>query len=121
MSKPRAIASASFTMALGTLSEDELLHALLRLAIEHMTDAIRRISIGEGYDPADHALLAFGGAGPQHACAVAESLGIRTILVPQHAGILSAVGLQEAIPERDGGKGIPHEAFADFVGRFPTR
>jgi 5-oxoprolinase (ATP-hydrolysing) len=84
----------------GVLSEDELLHALLRLAVEHMTDAIRRISIGEGYDPADHALLAFGGAGPQHACAVAESLGIRTILVPQHAGILSAVGLQEAIPER---------------------
>ncbi|MBL9184949.1 MAG: hydantoinase/oxoprolinase family protein [Verrucomicrobiaceae bacterium] len=84
----------------GTLSENELLHALLRLAVEHMTDAIRRISIGEGYDPADHALLAFGGAGPQHACAVAESLGIRTILVPQHAGILSAVGLQEAIPER---------------------
>jgi 5-oxoprolinase (ATP-hydrolysing) len=84
----------------GTQSEEELLHALLRLAVEHMTDAIRRISIGEGYDPADHALLAFGGAGPQHACAVAESLGIRTILVPQHAGILSAVGLQEAIPER---------------------
>jgi len=73
----------------GTLSEDELLQALLRLAVEHMTDAIRRISIGEGYDPADHALLAFGGAGPQHARAVAQSLGIRTILLPQHAGLLS--------------------------------
>jgi len=84
----------------GALSETELLHALLRLAIEHMTDAIRRISIGEGYDPADQALLAFGGAGPQHACAVAEALGMRTILVPEHAGILSAVGLQEAVPER---------------------
>jgi 5-oxoprolinase (ATP-hydrolysing) len=84
----------------GTLSENELLHALLRLAVEHMTDAIRRISIGEGYDPADHALLAFGGAGPQHACAVAESLGVNTILVPEHAGILSAVGLQDAVPER---------------------
>jgi 5-oxoprolinase (ATP-hydrolysing) len=83
----------------GTLSETELLHALLRLAIEHMTNAIRRISIGEGFDPADHALLAFGGAGPQHACAVAESLGMKTILVPEHAGILSAVGLQEAVPE----------------------
>lgn len=82
-----------------TLSEDELLHALLRLAVEHMTDAIRRISIGEGYDPAQHALLAFGGAGPQHACAVAESLGMTTILIPAHAGILSAVGLQEAVPE----------------------
>ncbi len=83
----------------GSLDEPELLHALLRLAIEHMTDAIRRISIGEGYDPADHALLAFGGAGPQHACAVAEALGMQTILVPENAGILSAVGLQEAVPE----------------------
>ena len=84
----------------GSLTETELLHALLRLAVEHMADAIRRISIGEGYDPADHALLAFGGAGPQHACAVAEALGMQTILVPEHAGILSAVGLQEAVPER---------------------
>ncbi len=84
----------------GTGTEAELLQSLLRLAIEHMTDAIRRISIGEGFAPADHALLAFGGAGPQHACAVAESLGMQTILVPEHAGILSAVGLQEAVPER---------------------
>ncbi len=83
----------------GSLTEDELLHALLRLAVEHMTDAIRRISIGEGYDPSDHALLAFGGAGPQHACAVAEALGMNTVLIPEHAGILSAVGLQEAVPE----------------------
>jgi 5-oxoprolinase (ATP-hydrolysing) len=84
----------------GSGTEAELLQSLLRLAIEHMTDAIRRISIGEGFAPADHALLAFGGAGPQHACAVAESLGMQTILVPEHAGILSAVGLQEAVPER---------------------
>lgn len=83
----------------GSLTEDELLQALLRLAVEHMTDAIRRISIGEGYDPSDHALLAFGGAGPQHACAVAEALGMNTVLIPEHAGILSAVGLQEAVPE----------------------
>ncbi|MFC5456902.1 hydantoinase B/oxoprolinase family protein [Prosthecobacter fluviatilis] len=83
-----------------TGTETELLHSLLRLAVEHMTDAIRRISIGEGYAPAEHALLAFGGAGPQHACAVAEALGIQTILVPEHAGILSAVGLQEAVQER---------------------
>lgn len=84
----------------GTGTEADLLHSLMRLAIEHMTDAIRRISIGEGFAPANHALLAFGGAGPQHACAVAESLGMQTILVPEHAGILSAVGLQEAVPER---------------------
>ncbi|WP_395739422.1 hydantoinase B/oxoprolinase family protein [Prosthecobacter sp.] len=84
----------------GSGTEADLLHSLLRLAVEHMTDAIGRISIGEGYAPADHALLAFGGAGPQHACAVAEALGMQTILVPGHAGILSAVGLQEAVPEQ---------------------
>lgn len=82
------------------LSEEELLRQLLALATEHMADAIRRISVLEGYDPAEYALLAFGGAGPQHACDVAERLGIQTILAPHHAGILSAVGLQEALPER---------------------
>ncbi|GEP41803.1 5-oxoprolinase [Brevifollis gellanilyticus] len=103
----------------GALNKVQLLHALLRLAVEHMTDAIRRISIGEGFDPADHALLAFGGAGPQHACAVAESLGMKIILVPGHAGILSAVGLQEAVPEvieeREVRKGL--KEFLEEVGR----
>jgi 5-oxoprolinase (ATP-hydrolysing) len=83
-----------------SLSRDELLLQLLALATERMADAIRKISVLEGYDPADYALLAFGGAGPQHACEVADSLGITTILAPHHAGILSAVGLQEAQPER---------------------
>jgi 5-oxoprolinase (ATP-hydrolysing) len=84
----------------GRLMADELLQACLRLAVEHMAAAIRRISVAEGYDPRDHALLAFGGAGPQHACAVAERLGMTTVLAPQHAGILSAVGLHEAVPEK---------------------
>ncbi|QIF01040.1 hydantoinase B/oxoprolinase family protein [Roseimicrobium sp. ORNL1] len=82
------------------LSREELLKQLLALATEHMADAIRKISVLEGYRPSDYALLAFGGAGPQHACDVAENLGITTILAPHHAGILSAVGLQEALPER---------------------
>ena len=77
----------------------ELLDTLMALAVEHMADAIRKISVAEGYAPQDYALLAFGGAGPQHACAVASKLGISTILVPRHAGILSAVGLHQALPE----------------------
>ncbi|HYF34412.1 MAG TPA: hydantoinase B/oxoprolinase family protein [Prosthecobacter sp.] len=84
----------------GAMTETALLQGCLRLAVEHMADAIRRISVAEGYDPADYALLAFGGAGPQHACAVAERLGIRTILAPLNAGILSAVGLHQALPEK---------------------
>lgn len=82
------------------LDRDAMLAQLLELAVEHMADAIRRISVLEGYDPTAYALLAFGGAGPQHACDVAARLGMKTILVPHHAGILSAVGLQEALLER---------------------
>ena len=81
------------------LSPEELLQALLALAVEHMADAIRKISVAEGYAPQDYALLAFGGAGPQHACAVASKLGISAIIVPRNAGILSAVGLHQAVPE----------------------
>ncbi len=79
---------------------EELLSGLLDIACEHMADAIRRISVAEGYAPSEYALLAFGGAGPQHACAVAGKLGISTILIPRNAGILSAVGLQHAVRER---------------------
>jgi 5-oxoprolinase (ATP-hydrolysing) len=77
-----------------------LLEGCLELADARMADAIRRISVRRGYDPADHALVAFGGAGPQHACAVASRLGMRTVLVPADAGILSAVGLGHAVVER---------------------
>lgn len=84
----------------GGVEEEKLLRDLLALAVEQMADAIRRISVSEGYDPVEYALLAFGGAGPQHACAVAERLGMRTVLVPRQAGILSAVGLDAALPER---------------------
>lgn len=84
----------------GKVDEGVLLSDLLALAVEQMADAIRRISVSEGYEPVEYALLAFGGAGPQHACAVAERLGMRTVLVPRQAGILSAVGLDAALPER---------------------
>jgi len=76
------------------------LAGLLDLAVEQMADAIRTISVREGSDPADYALLAFGGAGPLHACAIAERLGMTTILVPGEAGVLSAYGLECAGIER---------------------
>ncbi|MEA2692937.1 MAG: hypothetical protein QOJ16_2324, partial [Acidobacteriota bacterium] len=79
-----------------------LLQGLLDIADERMADAIRRISLARGYDPADYALVAFGGAGAQHACAVASRLGIRRVLVPEDAGLLSAAGLAAAVVERFG-------------------
>lgn len=77
----------------------ELLQGLLDIAIERMAEAVRRISVREGCDPADYTLVAFGGAGPQHACAIAERLGIQEILVPHHAGLLSAFGASKALEE----------------------
>lgn len=78
----------------------ELLAGLVRIANEHMADAIRTISVREGYRPDEYALVAFGGAGGLHACGIAELLGIQTILYPPDSGLLSARGLREAVPER---------------------
>ncbi|MDN5863858.1 MAG: hydantoinase B/oxoprolinase family protein [Gammaproteobacteria bacterium] len=65
----------------------------LAIAVEHMIAAIRRISIARGHDPVDCVLNVFGGAGGQHACAVADALGIETALLHPLAGVLSALGI----------------------------
>ncbi|MFL6258384.1 MAG: hydantoinase/oxoprolinase family protein [Thermoanaerobaculia bacterium] len=79
---------------------EAVLGGLLDIANERMAEAIRSISLRRGYDPAGHALVAFGGAGAQHACAVAGLLGIGHVLVPADAGLLSALGLGAAVVER---------------------
>ena len=89
----------SIQLERGGNATDQLLGGLLEIANENMTDAIRKISSGEGYDPRDYALVAFGGAGGQHACGIAEKLGISTILFPGDAGLLSAAGLSKAVLE----------------------
>jgi 5-oxoprolinase (ATP-hydrolysing) len=81
-------------------SRDDVLHGFLEIADERMAEAIRRISVREGYDPAEYALVSFGGAGGLHACAVAGRLGIRRILYPADSGLLSAYGLGQAREER---------------------
>ncbi|MES2465603.1 MAG: hydantoinase B/oxoprolinase family protein [Armatimonadota bacterium] len=85
----------------GTVADrDTVLAGLLEIANERMADAIRRISVRHGYDPMEYALLSFGGAGGQHACAVAERLGITTVVVPPDASLLSAWGIGHASIER---------------------
>jgi len=66
-----------------------------------MLRALRVVSVERGHDPRDFALIAFGGAGPLHACALAEELGIGTVLVPAAAGVLSALGLVASDERRD--------------------
>ncbi|HKC22598.1 MAG TPA: hydantoinase/oxoprolinase family protein, partial [Gaiellaceae bacterium] len=66
-----------------------------------MLRALRVVSVERGHDPAGFALVAFGGAGPLHACELADELGIQTVLVPEVAGVLSALGLVAADERRD--------------------
>ncbi len=81
-----------------------ILEGLIEIANERMADAIQNISLKRGYDPAKYVLVAFGGAGGQHACAIAEKLGIETVIFPADAGLLSAYGLGRAVIERFSGK-----------------
>jgi 5-oxoprolinase (ATP-hydrolysing) len=81
-------------------ADEQLLSGLLAIANETMADAIRRVSLRRGYDPAEYALVAFGGAGGQHACGVAECLAIREVVIPPDAALLSAVGMGHAVVER---------------------
>ena len=70
-----------------------LCDGLVRIANENMVQATRTISIAKGCDPREYALVAFGGAAGQHACAVASELGMRSVLLHPDAGILSAYGI----------------------------
>ena len=78
------------------LSERAMLEAFVALADETMANAIRTVTIRKGFDPRDHALVAFGGSGALHACAVAQRLGISTVLYPQASGVLCAQGISRA-------------------------
>jgi N-methylhydantoinase A len=75
--------------------------AMLAAADAAMARALRRVSVERGVDPRRLALVAFGGGGPLHACALAERLGMSRVLVPPHAGVLSAVGLALAPDRRE--------------------
>ena len=68
-------------------------HGILQIVNNNMVGAIRNVSVERGYDPRDFALVAFGGAGPMHAVAVARLLGMTTVIAPPNPGVASAYGL----------------------------
>jgi 5-oxoprolinase (ATP-hydrolysing) len=74
-------------------SAEAVAEGFFEVANAQMAEAIRRITIGRGHDVREHALIVFGGAGGQHAAAVARRLGIRTLLFHPEAGVLSAIGM----------------------------
>src|SRR5207302_8019281 len=75
--------------------------AVVDVVNAEMLRALRVVSVERGHDPAGFALVAFGGAGPLHACELADELGIRTVVVPEAVGVLSALGLVVSDERRD--------------------
>jgi 5-oxoprolinase (ATP-hydrolysing) len=75
------------------LAPEEIAEGFLRVAVETMASAIKHVSVRQGHDVGDFALFCFGGAAAQHACLIAESLGIRAILVHPLASLMSAFGI----------------------------
>ncbi|CAF4974038.1 unnamed protein product [Rotaria sp. Silwood1] len=76
-----------------TLSIEEIAMGFIRVANESMSRPIRALTEGKGFDRRDHVLACFGGAGGQHACAIARALGMKTVFISRFAGVLSALGL----------------------------
>ena len=83
------------------LSVEQAAHGMLLIATANMSRAIRAVSTEHGHDPADFVLFAFGGAGPLHACDVADECGIKRVLVPQEPGTLCARGILLSDVSRD--------------------
>ncbi|MDP3676196.1 MAG: hydantoinase B/oxoprolinase family protein [Novosphingobium sp.] len=103
------------------MEPDDAARGFLRIAVDNMANAIRKISIARGHDVTRYALACFGGAGGQHACAVADALGICRILIHPLAGVLSAHGIGlapvKAIRERSWLRPLS-EGFREALGEL---
>ena len=95
------------------LGADECAAGIVRVANAEMIRALRVMTVERGLDPRDFTLLAFGGAGPLHACELAQELGIRRIVVPSASGVLSALGLAAADRRRDSARSVLMTGFGD--------
>ena len=83
------------------MSAEQLARGVIRVANANMERALRVVSLERGHDPRDFTLVAFGGAGPLHACELADGLGMTRVLVPRYPGVLSAFGMLMADVTRD--------------------
>jgi N-methylhydantoinase A len=102
----------------------ETARGILALANEHMIQALRVISVQRGLDPKDFALMSFGGAGGLHVCALAQALRMTRAVVPAYAGVLSALGLAWAQPQREKIQALPagiNEESLETIARTLTQ
>jgi N-methylhydantoinase A len=94
-------ALADLARAMGAATPQEAAWGVIQVANANMERAIRRISVERGHDPRRFTLVAFGGAGPLHACELAQNLQIPRVLIPPLPGVLSALGMLAAAPTKD--------------------
>jgi 5-oxoprolinase (ATP-hydrolysing) len=108
-------AFAGLAKEIGGKTREEIADGFIKIAVENMANAIKKISVQRGYDVTGYALNCFGGAGGQHACLVADALGMTTVLIHPFSSLLSAYGMgladiratrQQAIEEPFGGKAL---------------
>ena len=94
------------------MTVEEVAQGFLRIAVENMANAIKKISVQRGYDVTKYTMNCFGGAGGQHACLVADALGMQSVFIHPFAGVLSAFGMGladvRAMREHQFGQGIEH-------------
>jgi N-methylhydantoinase A/oxoprolinase/acetone carboxylase beta subunit len=99
----RAVARLGTELGLGT---QECAAGIVRVAEAEMLRALRVMTVERGIDPRELALMPFGGAGPLHACALADELGIERVMCPRTSGVLCALGLAGAAPRRDASRTV---------------
>ncbi|RIL11268.1 hypothetical protein DCC79_05400 [bacterium] len=109
-------ALAPLAAALGTTAE-AVAWGAVRVANAAMERALRQVSVEQGHHPRDFVLVPFGGAGPLHACELAEALGMRRVLVPAVPGALSAVGLATAAPTATASRSVLRAGAAGVEAR----
>ncbi len=121
MDRARAIAAIEpLATEIGTSVEDAAL-AIADIVDSNMARAIRRVSLEKGHDPAQAVLVAYGGAGPQHACDVARAMDINAVLIPPSPGALSAQGLVMADKTKEkaiGCLGVLTERASETIGQI---
>jgi N-methylhydantoinase A len=108
--------------AVGALASDlgagarEAALGIVRVANAVMERALRNVSLERGFDPREFTLVPFGGAGPQHACELAEALDMRSVLVPRYPGVLSALGVAIADTSKELSRTVMIQSASAFPG-----
>ena len=118
LDEDRALEYAQRAAHSAGVSVPELCNAIVRAANAKMERAIRSVSVERGHDPRDYAMICFGGAGALHACELAAALDIPKVVVPAHAGVLSALGMLVADCVRDYSASILSESAETAFARL---